>query len=166
MLFRSATLIAGNLAFKQGTIQSSDNGIEQGYQWLLANRPTLPNTNLAQGYFSSRPGAEPNWNDPASWASAILVGTDAAGNTVSYLIHRMCNCANTIYNGTCAGGVPQQCALDNPAATAPPPGAGDSFVVGAPGYLQDPMVYYRITVRAQGPRNTASYVQSMIAVAL
>jgi hypothetical protein len=32
--------------------------------------------------------------------------------------------------------------------------------------LQDPRVYYRITVRTQGPRNTVSYVQAMVAVAL
>jgi hypothetical protein len=38
--------------------------------------------------------------------------------------------------------------------------------VGSPGYLQDPRVYYRITVRTQGPRSTVSYVQSMVAVAL
>jgi Tfp pilus assembly protein PilX len=27
----TATLIAGNLAFKQGTVQSSDNGVEQAF---------------------------------------------------------------------------------------------------------------------------------------
>jgi type IV pilus assembly protein PilX len=163
----TATLIAGNLSFKQATIQSSDAGIEPAYQWLLANRTVLPTTNLAAGYFSARPGAEPVWSDPLTWASAVTLGTDAAGNTTSYLIHRMCNCPNTTYNGTCAGGDAQQCALDAPVVGAPPPPAeGDSFLVGAPGYLDDPKVYYRITVRTQGPRNTASYVQSMVAVAL
>jgi Tfp pilus assembly protein PilX len=162
----TATLIAGNLAFKQATIQAADNGIEQAYQWLLANRPQLNTTNTAAGYFSSRPGAEPNWTDPLVWANAVSLGTDAAGNTTSYLIHRMCNCPDTPYNGTCPGGAAQQCALDAPATVAPPPAAGDSFSVGAPGYLADPKVFYRITVRTVGPRNTASYVQAMVAVAL
>jgi type IV pilus assembly protein PilX len=162
----TATLIAGNLAFKQATIQSSDNGVEQAYQWMLANRATLANTNLGTGYFSSRPGAEPDWNDPLTWANAVSVGTDAAGNTTSYLIHRLCNCPDTIYNGTCATGNAQQCALTTASNVAPPPAEGDSFAVGAPGYLEDPKVYYRITVRTQGPRNTTSYVQSMVAVAL
>jgi Tfp pilus assembly protein PilX len=159
----TATLIAGNLAFKQGTIQSSDNGIEQAYQWLLANRAALGNDDPSRGYFSSQ--ALPNWNDPAQWASAVTIGTDAAGNTVSYLIHRMCTCPNTPYNGTC-GGVPNQCALTVPPTTPPPPAQGDSFSVGAPGFLQDPQVYYRITVRSVGPRNTTSYVQAMVAIAL
>lgn len=162
----TATLIAGNLAFKQATIQSSDNGVEQAYQWLLANRTTLSSTNLAAGYYSSRPGNEPDWNDPLTWASAVTVGTDAAGNTTSFLIHRLCNCPDTLYNGTCATGLAQQCALTSASNVAPPPGQGDSFAVGAAGYLEDPKVYYRVTVRTQGPRNTTSYVQSMVAIAL
>jgi Tfp pilus assembly protein PilX len=162
----TATLIAGNLAFKQGTMQSSDNGIEQAYQWLLANRATLWSSNPGQGYNSGY--ATPVWTSPATWTSAVTVGTDAAGSTISYQIHRMCNCPDTLYNGVCATGQSNQCALDNPTGTGapPPPAAGDSFTVGAPGYLQDPRVYYRITVRTQGPRNTVSYVQSMVAVAL
>jgi len=161
----TATLIAGNLAFKEATIQSSDNGIEQAYQWLLANRNVLANSNQAAGYYSSRPGAEPNWNDPLTWTNAVTVGTDAAGNTVSYLIHRMCNCPDTLYNGTCAGGNAQQCALFLPSGISKQQ-AGDNFAVGAPRFLADPKLYYRITVRAQGPRNTTSYVQSMVAIPL
>jgi Tfp pilus assembly protein PilX len=161
----TATLIAGNLAFKQGTVQSADNGIEAAYQWLLANRAALATTNTGQGYTSAL--ANPNWSGAATWAGAVTVGTDAAGNTISYLIHRMCNCPDVAYNGNCTSGEANQCALDNPAAGAPPPPAqGDSFTIGAPGYLQDPRVYYRITVRSQGPRNTMGYVQAMVAVAL
>lgn len=165
----TATLIAGNLAFKQGTVQSSDNGIEQAYQWLLANRPSLWTSNPGQGYNSGY--ASPVWTSGPAWASAVTVGTDAAGNTISYRIHRMCKCADTPYNGVsaaCPAPEGNQCALDNPTGTGapPPPSAGESFTVGAPGFLQDPRVYYRITVRTQGPRNTVSYVQAMVAVAL
>lgn len=161
----TTTLIAGNLAFKQGTIQSSDNGIEVAFQWLMANRPALANNDLANGYYSAKPAASLDWNNPATWASAVTVGTDAAGNTISYLIHRMCTCQNSPYNVNCA--TVQLCALDAPAAGVPPPPAkGDSFAVGAPGFLSDPRPYYRITVRSQGPRNTASFVQSMVAIPL
>lgn len=162
----TTTLIAGNLAFKQGTIQSSDNGIEFGFQWLLANRPTLANNNVANGYYSAQPAGSLNWIDPATWAGAVPVGTDAAGNTISILIHRMCTCPDTPYNGTCVGGAAQMCALDAAVGAVPPPAQGDSFVVGAPGYLGDPKPFYRITVRTQGPRNTASIVQAMVAVSL
>lgn len=163
----TATLIAGNLAFKQGTIQSADNGVEQAYQWLLANRAALATSSPSQGYNSGF--ANPSWGNPATWVDVVTVGQDAAGNTISYQIHRMCNCADASYSGNCpATGQPNQCALDNPTAGAapPPPGQGESFVTGAAGYQQDPKVYYRITVRSQGPRNTFSYVQSMVAIAL
>jgi Tfp pilus assembly protein PilX len=162
----TTTLIAGNLAFKQGTIQSSDNGVESGFQWLMANRPALANNDLANGYYSNKPAGSLDWNNPATWVGAVTVGTDTAGNTVSYLIHRMCNCPNTTYNGTCPGGAFQLCALDAAAGAVPPPAQGDSFVVGAPGFLQDPKPYYRITVRTQGPRNTVSIVQAMVAIPL
>lgn len=163
----TATLIAGNLAFKQGTVQSSDNGVEQAYQWLLANRPSLSVNNVPQGYNSGY--ANPIWTNAATWANSVTVGTDAAGNTIAYQIHRMCNCADTTYNGVCAAtGQSNQCAMDNPTGTGapPPPAQGESFTVGAPGYLQDPRVYYRITVRTQGPRSTVSYIQAMVAIAL
>jgi type IV pilus assembly protein PilX len=165
----TATLIAGNLAFKQGTVQSSDNGVEVAYQWLVSSRSTLATSDSGvggKGYISAL--ASPIWSNPGTWGNSVVVGTDGAGNTISYLIHRMCNCANTAYNGNCTGGESNQCALDNPvAASAPPaPGEGESFTVGAPGYLQDPKVYYRITVRSQGPRSTVSYIQAMVAIAL
>jgi len=162
----TATLIAGNLAFKQGTMQSSDNGIEQAYQWLLANRPTLSLDNAGQGYNSGY--ANPVWTTSGTWTNSVTVGTDAAGNTISYQIHRMCNCPNTLYNGVCPSLQANQCALDNPLGTGapPPPAAGESFTVGSPGYLQDPRLYYRITVRTQGPRSTVSYVQAMVAIGL
>ncbi len=160
----TTTLIAGNIAFKQGTIQSADRGLEQAYQWLIGNRPALATNNAVQGYFSAR--ADLNWNDPGSWANSVNLGADTAGNTISYVVHRMCNCANTGYNGNCATGEANQCALDIAAGVAPPPAQGDSFTVGSPGYLQDPRVFYRITVRAQGPRNTTSFVQAMVSVAL
>ena len=94
----TATLIAGNLAFKQGTVQSSDNGIEVAYQWLLANRTTLSNSNAGQGYNSGV--ASPIWTNPATWAGAVTVGTDVAGNTISYLINRMCNIPDLIYSAS------------------------------------------------------------------
>lgn len=157
----TATLIAGNLAFKQGTVQASDNGIEVAYQWLLTNRAVLTTSNPGAGYNSAI--ASPTWTTSSTWNGAPNLGIDAAGNTISYLIHRMCDLPNVIYSA--AG---QQCALDNPAAAAapPPPGEGESFTVGAPGYLQDPKVYYRITVRSAGPRSTVSYIQAMVAIAL
>jgi type IV pilus assembly protein PilX len=158
----TGTMVAGNLGFKQTAVNSSEAGLQEAYQWLVDNAGGggLSNTNAANGYYSSRPANEPDWNDPDTWEDAVVLAEDATGNTVSYVIHRMCTQPNTPYNGT-NGGVANQCGLTSAAGT---PGAGGSMSVGSYSFAGTPQVYYRITARAQGPRNTESYVQAMVAI--
>lgn len=159
----TSTIIAGNLAFKQSTLQAADQGVEQAYQWLFPNGGTavLNNDNPPQGFFSASPLTEPVWSDPADpiWANAVTLAPDAANTTVSYLIHRMCTEPNTTYNGF-NGGIANQCAINTSASSA-----GKSFGI-APGITvaANPMLYYRITARAMGPRNTQSITQTMILI--
>jgi type IV pilus assembly protein PilX len=163
----TATLIAGNIAFKQGTVASADDGVERAYQWLLTNRAALATTNNGSGYTSNL--QSPTWTSAAAWTNSVTVGTDPAGNTISYLIHRLCHCSDAGYNDPCAASPTgqNQCALENPVATAmPAPEQGDSFATGGAVYGADSKVYYRITVRSSGPRGTVSYIQAMVAVAL
>lgn len=155
----TGNVIAGNLAFKQGTINASDNGVQVAYQWLVDNRPALANTSTGDGYFSSQPG-EP---DPALWTDWKALAADGAGNTVSYIIHRMCTQANAQSNEVVAG-VANQCATNANTSTAA--GEGDSLTSGATVFTADPRIYYRITTRTIGPRNTSTYTQVMVAVAL
>lgn len=161
----TTTLIAGNLAFKQRAMHAADTGITTAMNWLLANKGTLANDNAAEGYFSSQPFT---WNNASSWTNAKVIGTDAAGNRVSYIVHRMCTCANTAYNGTCADGTTaNQCGIDNPtASTTVKPQEGDTFQVGGIVFPSTGSVYYRVTVRSQGPRNTESYIQAMVIVSI
>lgn len=162
----TATLVAGNLSFKQSSLNSADKGIEAGFQWVVARAgtATLNDSDTASGYFSARPGTEPNWADPDSWDDAVFLNggnPDSTGNTISYLIHRMCTEPDTPYNGVGGSGQANQCALTSPTGGA---STGGSMSVGAVVFEGNPQVYYRITARAQGPKNTESYVQSMIAV--
>jgi Tfp pilus assembly protein PilX len=163
----TANVVAGNLGFKQSALNATDKGIEAGYQWLLARAgtATLNDTDLNSGYYSSMPGAEPDWTDPGTWSDAIELNggaEDAAGNVVSYLIHRMCTCPDTAYNANCVGGATaNQCAMSMPSGGST---TGGSMAVGSVVFQGTPQIYYRVTVRSAGPRNTASYVQSMIAI--
>ena len=161
-------LIAGNLAFKQRALHATDIGVSEALTGLIANKSTLANDNAGAGYFSSQ---DFDWKNASTWGTAKLVtlsgGTDAGGNRVDYLIHRMCTCANTTYNGTCAGGNANQCGIDNPTATADlKPKEGDSFKVDAFIIPTSGSVYYRVTVRSQGPRNTQSYIQAMLTISI
>lgn len=155
--------IAGNMAFKQGTIQGSDRGIRAATEWLIANSAgtTLISDNSGAGYYSAV--TEVDWFDLANWGGAVTLdggAPDAAGNTVRYIIHRLCTQADTAYNGLNAG-VPNSCALSYPASGA---AAGGSMSVGAPQFEGIPQVHYRVTTRIDGPRNTVSIIQVAILV--
>jgi type IV pilus assembly protein PilX len=152
--------IAGNLAFKQATIQGSDLGIREAYTWLSGNTSAvLKDSDAANGYFSAAPASTAeDWFDASKWGTSKYVNggaADAAGNVVRYVIHRMCTEPNTAYNGTNAG-VPNNCALNTPTSGG---GSGGSMAVGSPQFQGIPQIYYRITTRVEGPRNTVSIVQ-------
>lgn len=164
--------IAGNLAFKQATLQGADRGSKAAIDWLAANSSgtTLQNTDALQGYFSARPSTEPDWFDSANWSSSIAIaneigqvgGADQAGNVVRYIIHRMCNCADTAYNGNCAGsGTANVCGLYFPVSGGT---AGGSMTVGAPQFVGIPQIFYRVTTRVDGPRNTVSITQVTVLI--
>ncbi len=158
----TATIVAGNIGFKQASINSGDSGIETAFQWLLNNAgsTTLNVDSSTNGYYSSAPATDPNWNDPTTWTNAVSVNAgaqDAAGNQIDYIIHRMCTLPNVSFNGS-NGVNPQQCAIktsNNPSAS------GGSQKAGAVQFTTTSNLYYRITSRIRGPRNTTSYVQVM-----
>jgi Tfp pilus assembly protein PilX len=150
--------IAGNVAFKQGTLTSADRGFDVAFDFLKNNVTTalLDNDYPAEAYYASvsrDPAVDPpNWSDAGTWTDAKIVGTDAAGNTISYVIHRMCYDIGS-YQG-------QYCATTKKSGGA----AGNSQTVGGTNYQPIPMVYFRVTVRVQGPRDTMSMVQSNVGV--
>jgi type IV pilus assembly protein PilX len=97
-----------------------------------------------------------NWggSDPTQTVAAYSVGTvDTSGNTVFYLINRLCSLTGTI------NGPGQTC------ATVAVSGTGSSQ--NAPDYSSYALavknqVYYRVTTRVNGPKNTVSYVQAVL----
>ncbi len=100
---------------------------------------------------------------PATWAAlwTYLSGlgltktlpADSAGNTVSYVIHRLCT---TTGSPTSAG---MSCVTSvSGGASSSSKGAGSVSLFGST------QVYYRITARTQGPRGTVSFVQAVVAM--
>jgi len=178
MLVRSvdtATLIMGNLAFQQSATRSGDSGTETAMGWLqgvaTANSttnvlldPTHPFNvdNAAAGYYASTDpaksltstsGSHFNWDGTDS-ASA---GTDAAGNTVRYIIQRLCKASGVAVAATSC--LFSGAALDNNGQNIPLP----QQVCNGPGCPvagQTPMI--RVTSKVTGPKNTVSYVQALI----
>lgn len=161
-------LIAGNLAFRQGATMSGDWGIEEARTWLTANKGgnTLHNDQPGVTYYWA------NWQigkdlinvgttaDDYDWNEARNVGTDSAGNEVRFVIHRMCTLAGA------PDGATANCMKSASAAGGSSSGEGQSkgaADASSPENLPSTgTVFYRVTVRVTGPRNTISFVQAIL----
>ena len=86
-----------------------------------------------------------------------------SGNIVGFIIQRLCNSAGNVNGSGCAVPINYSSSGSVVAGSGNNEGAGD--VSSSSGSITtSTMTYYRITVRAQGPNNTTSYVQSVIAM--
>lgn len=159
----TANIIAGNLAFQQSATHSADAGFEEAVKFLQdSTAADLTSDDATNGYFAtSGPARNPapgqSWN--AFWIASLrgqarTLPTDSAGNTVSYVIDRQCAFALP----ASAGG---KCASSPQAGAAP---EGNAQEAGEVQLNAPTSVYYRITVRVAGPRNTVSYVQGVFAL--
>jgi Tfp pilus assembly protein PilX len=170
----TSNIIAGNLAFQQAATQSADAGTEGAIAWLQLNSSSLQDSVIGsgQGYYAVKQNLSlvtgQSWEN--LWQSTVAPGginvfnvtfsngtlTDAAGNSVSYVIDRLCT-------GTGSPTSPSS-------GCAKPAGAGavsadsNSNDSGGGAYVSSNQVYYRITTRVQGPRNSVSFIQTVIAL--
>jgi Tfp pilus assembly protein PilX len=163
--------IAGNVAFQQSATHAADTGIEAAIAWLedrSANDPTMLHTGRVPGggqlgYFASRPlntdpapGAswEQAWN---AWEGTGRINElprdPNTGNRVRFAIHRLCNAEGAPESGIGCSASPVRVGSEG--------GSRGSGVVAPTVPSQR---YYRITVRVDGPRNTVSFVQSIVAM--
>jgi type IV pilus assembly protein PilX len=161
----TASLVAGNIAFKQSTIGGADQGLQSAYAWLTANAVgvTLYSDNTGIGYLSSVPAVEPDWTQSSSWANAYTLNSgskDAAGNVVSYIVHRMCPVPNCGPNNTCAG-TANSCGSTPDALTFSGEGSDQSKPQT---FTKPPAIHYRLTAKAVGPRNSVTVVQTMVRI--
>jgi type IV pilus assembly protein PilX len=161
----TATLVAGNIAFKQSTVGAADQGLQAAYAWLTANAlgNTLLTDHTGSGYVSNVPAIEPDWSQSGSWSNGFNLNNgnpDAAGNVVSYIIHRMCPVPNCGPNQTCLG-VTNTCGQTPDPKTFSGEGSDQSK---AQYYSKAPAIHYRLTARAVGPRNSVTVVQTMVRI--
>jgi hypothetical protein len=154
----NTVVVAGNLAFKQSSIQVADYGTQQAVVWLGANAPGtgLQNTNTQRGYISAAPPDEPDWFGPDIWTNAFTLNggvADPSGNVIRYVIHRMCQNPDSPPD--------ENCLMFYPPSLA---GEGQSKQVGSPAYDGIASYYYRVTTRVEGPRNNVTVIQTSVLV--
>jgi type IV pilus assembly protein PilX len=163
----TATVISGNLAFKQAATASADNGVESAIKWLaqtnadnIGKDPFIDAdhpfnlTDAAAGYYSNVDNtldfkAAATWTDAAS----MMVGTDPSGNSARYIIQRMCRDANEVLSeSNCLFSDGE---IDTGSKRVKPASDAGAKVSGK-------VPLNRVTVRVVGPRNTISYTQAFV----
>lgn len=163
----TSSLIAGNLAFKQSAMISSDSGVEAAIAWLAENAAGLQADIAGSGYYatsqagvdltgseSESPDDNLDWHDENG---VFTLEKDKAGNQISFVIHRMCDTPGPLNGNTCA--TEESTAEDNSQGSnrqmlTYQPGAWDQVANRG---------FYRITVRVNGPRSNVAYTQAIIA---
>ncbi|SNT29812.1 Tfp pilus assembly protein PilX [Noviherbaspirillum humi] len=163
----TTNIVAGNIAFHQSALHASQLGVEAAYAWLR-NQPALQlnmsiestsATPVAYVAFREDPAEGQSWEDfwnqvlvPAKQVNT-LPNDDTGGNTVAYVIHRLCQTAGASTAGANCDARPSV----NPAGT----GSKGAGVIAINAVSP---IYYRVTVRVSGPRNTVRFVQSIVSL--
>ena len=169
----TATVVSGNLAFKQAAIYAVDRSVEQAIKALFdpvtsgVPAPVIADRNIDrpdQNYFACVQAAgggclPPNAAIPEvptvlttkALAETLtpLIPEDGANNKSYYVIERMCATAGQPLSDTCN--------LSRDGTGGADAGTQHYEGLGRPGDA-----YYRVTVRVDGPRNTVAYAQAIL----
>ena len=138
------TLASGNSAYREASLQASEVGLNTAYARVRAI--TDENTNLTGWYWSTIQAADANGIPTVTWASAPEV---VVGNySVRYVAERMCNTAplTDTLRQCLVRQVPQ---IESNRV--------DREAVDPPNSRQ-----FRLTVRVTGPKNTETWIQSLV----
>lgn len=148
------TMIAGNLGFKQSATASADSGVETAITWI-GTQATLDNNSTTDGYYATSTDNAKTLADASAkmaTGTGISAGTDSSGNTISYVIQRMCKITGPAIDTQCLFGPPgddPNSKKDCPYGGCLNPAPSDSLM-------------YRVTVKVAGPKNTVSYTQAFV----
>jgi len=162
----TTTLIAGNLAFKQSGTSSADGGVEAAMNWVAANAGALDSSLPASGYYNSLNQARDltalNWS---AANTSTLVGVDQAGNSVRYIIQRMCShpvgAIANLSSGVAITPAEANCLFSDAEVDTGGKGVLAATEAGRPSSTGGSPIY-RVTAQVTGPRNTVSYVQAFV----
>lgn len=187
----TGTLVMGNLGFKKAATTSSDQPVATAITWLQSNLTgtTLYADVTDSAYYAASIDAlDPSGNSrPATgvparpfvdWAGNSCGGCVAAGTcsacvapstatttadgyTHRYLITRLCKCAGDP-NGNCTGGAANICPAPTTTTASASPKRGELKYGDNLRFSGTNSPFFRIIVRTEGPRNTASVTETYI----
>lgn len=172
----TSNIIAGNIAFQQSALHSGDSGAEDAIAKFIEKdvaKDNLFTNHLEEGYAATTQvggknpvSQEEDWNNTIQLLSVTrsvknktcgggtcTLPPDAAGNIVTYAIQRLCQFEGDPLLA------PTGCASGKRLAAL----VGGSLSSGSSALPQATQYYYRITSRIDGPRNTLTYIQTIVA---
>jgi Tfp pilus assembly protein PilX len=163
----TGSTIAGNFAFRQAALSAADSGIEAAFGVLNGSAgngvvQSAPDNLVANKYYPVMQATDAN-GIPAgiTWSSAytlsdvpagITAVTVPAGYDVRFVIERMCTGAYPVTD------VAGKCVNERTTDAS-----GGSVGIGRPRFTGATKTNYRVTVRVEGPRNTVSVAQAIVA---
>jgi len=160
----TTTTVIGNLAFRQASILPANMAVEEAAAALFSDADVarairIPNRDSnfpAENYFAFWQNSDDARGIPAQLQkrtaftqTKMLVDASLTGaqTEVRYVIERMCVAAAPPTNANC---------------NLLPPTGPFGTTVGDSSLALPSVPYYRVTIRVDGPQNTASFVQAML----
>ena len=153
----TTTSVVGNLGSRQTSLLTANRAVEEAVAALFEAPYAVLDKDaddVGHNYYASiQPGEGRNGvprmlQNLADYPAAARTIADDAGNTIRYVIERVCNAAGDA--------IPARC---DTTEAAPVVGTttGETSRVELP---RTPL--YRLTIRVDGPRNTVSFAQAML----
>lgn len=152
----TATLVSGNLAFRQSAMLVVNAAVEKATFDLFEAKNIADTTadKTAFNYYASwlkddnALGVPKALTDTSSYPGGFVVITDAAsGMTARYVIERSCTANGVATNGIC---------------DMMPPKLAPGGTAGKNPWQLPKIPFYRTTIRVDGPSNTVVYAQATL----
>lgn len=174
----TGTLVAGNLAFRQATMYAGDIAVNRAVEELQSGAFTSRTYYRSAFYFKDAAG-KPNFKDAgriasdAIWESASVpcidengratnCASDSGNYRIQYVIERQCKSDPVLTDGE---DIRSKCTVDPESVAI---AAADAFAKKS-GTTVPPIeagkldVYYRVIIRARGPRGGVNFYEAMLA---
>ena len=145
----TGNIIAGNFAFRQTALQATDAGIEAAFAQIPTIMTASLDAPIANQYF---PLMQPLDGDgiPTTVNWDAVPSQNVSGYIVRHVIERLCNGTLPVTD------IQNNCVVDQAQNVG-------SKKQGSSVFTTANAVNYRVTVRVEGPRNTVSMAQAVLA---
>jgi Tfp pilus assembly protein PilX len=155
----TTTSVVGNLGFRQASILPANAAVEEVVAAMFEKKLIdLTRNDITQNYYAAKQANEDSRGIPKqlqkqSNFTLTRILTPGGGNEVRYVIERMCQGEGPVAPAGTEW-YPLNCDMLKPKV------GGTTTAEEA--LTANPYPFYRLTVRVDGPRNTASFVQVML----